>query len=241
MPKFKAFIKQFHWKILLIRILANGCALVFTAMIIPDIYFVTRTFLAIVLVSIGLGILNAIVKPIVLLLTGQFIFATFGLLVILVNALILYLLDWLFPNIFVVNNFFWALVGGAVLGLVSNTLENLLGLTPPIVPEADVELRKRIEAEQQATLVKLVAKPQTVVQHDVETQSVPDLTAAKAALDTLQVETAPAASSLPDKENLSEEPESNPPPPDASQMQGPETQEPQFDEKMDPNSNGGAA
>jgi len=238
MPKLKAFIKQFHWKILLIRILANGGALILTALIIPDIYFVDRTFRAIVLVSIGLGILNAIVKPIVLLLTGQFIFATFGLLVILVNALILYLLDWLFPNIFVVSSFFWALVGGGVLGLVSNTLENLLGLTPPIVPEADVELRKRIETEQQASLVKLVAKPQSVVQHDVETQSVSELTAAKAALDTLQVETEPAPNSLMDKENLSEDPESNPLPPDASQLGG---QEPQFDKKTDPNSNGGAA
>jgi hypothetical protein len=159
------------------------------------------------------------------------------LLVILVNALILYLLERFFPNIIVVNNFFWALVGGAVLGLVSNALENLLGLTPPIVPEADVELRKRIETEQQASLVKLVAKPQTVVQHDVETQSVSELTAAKAALDTLQVETEPAPNSLTDKENLSEDPESNPPP-DASQLGG---QEPQFDEKTDPNSNGGAA
>lgn len=238
MPKIKAFIKQFHWKILLIRILANGGALLLTALIIPDIYFVNRTLRAIVLVSIGLGILNAIVKPIVLLLTGQFIFATFGLLVILVNALILYLLDWLFPNIFVVGNFFWALVGGAVLGLVSNALENLLGLTPPIVPEADVELRKRIETEQQASLVKLVAKPQTVVQHDVETQSVSELTAAKAALETIQVVTEPAPNSRTDKENLPEDPESNPPPPDASQLGG---QEPQFDEKTDPNSNGGAA
>ena len=238
MPKFKAFIQHFHWKILLIRILVNGCALILTVLIIPDIYFATRTFLAVVIISIGLGILNAIVKPVILLLTGQFIFATFGLLVILVNTLILYLLEWLFPNIFVVNNFFWALAGGAVLGLVSNTLENLLGLTPPIVPEENIELRKRIGAEQQASLVNLVVKPQTVVQHDVETQSVSELTAAKAALDTLQVATAPVAISLPGDENILEPPESNPPPPDASQMQG---QEPQFDEKTDPNSNGGAA
>ena len=206
MPKFKAFIQHFHWKILLIRILVNGSALILTVLVIPDIYFTNRTFLAVVIISIGLGILNAIVKPVILLLTGQFIFATFGLLVILVNTLILYLLEWLFPNIFVVNNFFWALVGGAVLGLVSNTLENLLGLTPPIVPEENLELRKRIEAEQQASLVNLVAKPQTVVQHEVETQSVSELTAAKAALDTLQVATAPVAISLPDDEDIPEPP-----------------------------------
>lgn len=240
MPKFKVFIKQFHWKILLIRILVNAAALSLTVLVIPDIYFVAPTLLKILIISIGLGILNAIVKPIILLLTGQFIFATFGLLVVLVNALILFLLERLFPNSFVVNNFFWALVGGAILGVVSNALENLLGLTPPIVPEENLELRKLIEAKQQASLVTLVAKPPTIVQDDVETQSVSELAAAKAALEVLQVETEPDTNSLAGSENIAEPAETSEaslPPPDESQL--PE-QESQFDDKTDSESNGGA-
>jgi putative membrane protein len=148
MPKIKTFFKQFNWKIILIRILVNGVTLILTVLIIPDIYFVTPTFRSVLIIAIGLGILNAIVKPIILLVTGQFIFATFGLLLILVNALMLYILEWLFPNILVVDNILWALVAGAVLSLVSNTLENLLGLAMPIVPEENLEIRKRLEAEQ---------------------------------------------------------------------------------------------
>lgn len=240
MPKFKVFIKQFHWKILLIRILVNAAALSLTVLVIPDIYFVAPTLLKILIISIGLGILNAIVKPIILLLTGQFIFATFGLLVVLVNALILFLLERLFPNSFVVNNFFWALVGGAILGVVSNALENLLGLTSLIVPEENLELRKLIEAKQQASLVTLVAKPPTIVQDDVETQSVSELAAAKAALEVLQVETEPDTNSLAGSENIAEPAETSEaslPPPDESQL--PE-QESQFDDKTDSESNGGA-
>jgi len=243
MSKFKVFIQHFQWKILLIRILVNGGALIFTALIIPDIYFkpkptLLQTLLAVLIISIGLGILNAVVKPIILLLTGQLIFATFGLLVILVNTLILYLLARFFPNFFVVSKFFWALVGGAVLGLVSNALENLLGLEPPIVPEGDLELRKRIEAKQHASLVNLVVKPQTVMQHDVETQSASELAAAKASLDTLQVAPAPVPIAPPGEGNLPEPPESVPPPPDASQIQA---SEPQIDEKTDHINDGGAA
>ena len=169
-----------------------------------------------------MGILNAIIKPIILLLTGQFIFATFGLLVVLINALILFLLERLFSNRFVVNNFFWALVGGALLGLISNALENLLGLTPPIVPEDEPELRRRIEAKQQATLVSLVAEAPMILQPNVETQSVSENAAANAALEVLQVTAMPDTISLPDSETLSElfeHPAASPSPAGASQMQ----------------------
>lgn len=244
MSKFKAFIKQFHWKIFLIRILVNAAALSLTAVIIPDIYFVTPTLRSVVLISVGLGILNAIVKPVILLLTGQFIFVTFGMLVILVNALILYLLERIFSNVFVVNSFFWALVGGVVLGLVSNALENLLGLTPPIVPEQDFELRKRIEAEQQVSLINWVAKPSAIVQPDVETQSVSELTAASAALDALQAAGASDKNSLPESKNFTEtaEPsEANHSPPDAPQTKVAEPQDPELEEDPDNTGDGGAA
>ena len=44
MPKFKTFTQQFHWKPLLIRVVVNAAALILTAMIIPDIYFIDRSF-----------------------------------------------------------------------------------------------------------------------------------------------------------------------------------------------------
>lgn len=225
MQKLKAFIQQYNWKIVLIRVLVNGASLALTVLIIPDISFVTQDFWTVVISAIGLGILNAIVKPIILLLTGQFIIATFGLLVILVNALILYLLEWLFPNILAVDNLFWALIGAAVLGLVSNALENLLGLTPPIVPEEDFELRKRIEAERPASLVSLVTKPQAVVPSAVETQPVSGQAAAQAALEVIQAASGPEVPPQPDSQDLAEAPPAIPPSPDSAQA--PETLPPE--------------
>lgn len=227
MSKIKTFIQQFHWKILLIRILVNGASLALTVLIIPEISFVTQNFWTVIIAAVGLGILNAVVKPIILLLTGQFIFATFGLLVILVNALMLYLLEWLFPNILAVNSFFWALVGGAVLGLVSNALENLLGLTPPIVPEDDIDLRKRIEAEQPISLVTLVAKPQASVPSTTETQPVSQQDAAQAALEALraaEIEDIPAS---PNREVPPEPLKESPPVPAESQAADTGSSEPE--------------
>ncbi len=223
MSRLKTFTRQFSWKMVLIRIVVNAAALLLTALILPDIYFADHSFRSIVIIAIGLGILNAIVKPVILLLTGQLIFVTFGLLVILVNTVILWLLERFFPGTLVVNSLFWAFVGGALLGLFSNALENLLGLTPPILPDEERELRKRIEAEQVPTLLTMAIKPQAVVQHDVETQSVSDLMAAQAALDTLSSSAGPGRTASPQEADIEATPQE-------AGAQAPEDQEAQVRE-----------
>ena len=127
------FIKQFNWRFLLVRIVVNAIALAITAIVVPKINFVDRSIWNWLLMALMLGVLNALLKPILQFLTLQFIFATYGLVIVLVNTLILFLLSWLFPARFEVGSLLWALVGGLVLGLLSSFLESLLGLTMPIV------------------------------------------------------------------------------------------------------------
>ena len=139
--------KQFNWRFLLVRILVNAIALAITVAIVPKIDFVDASFRNWLFMAIMLGVLNALVKPLLQFLTLQFIFVTFGLVLVIVNALILMLLSLLFPNQFVVDSILWALLGGLVLGLVSSFFESLLGLTMPVVPDDPDALRGRVEAE----------------------------------------------------------------------------------------------
>jgi putative membrane protein len=141
------FLRQFNWRFLLVRILVNAIAVVITAAVTPKIYFVDKTFFSWLLIAVMLGVLNALLKPVLQFLTLQFIFVTYGLVIVLVNALILWLLSVLFPARFAVDNLWWALVGGLVLGLLSSFLESLLGLTMPIVPEEEAALRRQLEEE----------------------------------------------------------------------------------------------
>jgi putative membrane protein len=141
------FIKQFNWRFLLVRIVVNALALAITAAVTPKIYFVDKSVLSWLLMAIMLGVLNALLKPILQFLTLQFIFVTYGLVVVLVNTLLLWLLSFLFPARFAVDNLLWALVGGLVLGLLSSFLESLLGLTMPIVPDEPAELRQQVEEQ----------------------------------------------------------------------------------------------
>lgn len=127
------FTRQFNWRMILVRIFVNALALLFIS-ILPDIHFVEPTLLRILFVALILGILNAFVKPIIQFLTLRFIFITYGFAVVIINTIILLLLNVIVPGMFQVESLLWAILGGALMGLVAGFLENLLGLQIPINP-----------------------------------------------------------------------------------------------------------
>ena len=153
--KIERIPKQFNWRFLVVRIVVNALALVFTAAVLPKIYFIDKTFWNLLLMAFMLGLLNALLKPVLQFLTLQFIFVTYGLVVVLVNALLLWLLSFIFPNRFEAGGLVWLLLGGLVLGLLSSFLESLLGLTMPIVPDEPPELRQQVK--EQARQVEWIA------------------------------------------------------------------------------------
>lgn len=140
-------LKQFNWRIFLLRILANAIALILTVLILPDIYFLDFSIRSLLVVTLVLGVLNALVRPVLELLTIRLLFVSYGIVIVLVNMVILYMLAFLMPTRFSVNSLLWAFVGGLLIGIFGNFLENLLGITPPILPDEDKELRRQIEAQ----------------------------------------------------------------------------------------------
>ena len=153
------FIRNFNWRILLLRILINAVALFLTAALVPDIYFVNRSLASLLLLALGLGVLNAFVKPVLQVLTLRFIFASYGLIVILINTLILYLLAFFFPARFAVDHLIWAFVGGALIGAIGSLLESLLGVTAPIIGDRYPYERTKIKEEQGRGLEARIAQP----------------------------------------------------------------------------------
>jgi putative membrane protein len=181
------FVRNFNWRILLLRILINAVALLFTAALVPKIYFVERSLASLLLLALALGVLNALVKPVLQLLTLRFIFASYGLIVILINTLILYLLAFLFPARFSVDKLLWAFVGGALIGAIGSLLESLLGVTAPIVGDRYAYLRTKVKEEQVGGLETWIAQPLAVTEE-------PDANAAEAA--ELPAEATSAAESI---------------------------------------------
>jgi putative membrane protein len=134
------FLEHFRWKILVLRFAVNALALLATTLLVKNIYFVGdslgQKLGSLLLMAAMLGVLNALVKPVIQFLTMPFLFASYGLIVVVINALMLKILALVFPYRYTVNGLLWALLAGALIGLISSFLENLLGVTPPIRPGA---------------------------------------------------------------------------------------------------------
>ena len=115
--------QRFRVRPLVLRFLVNALALAVTAAIVPHIYFVgPNRVIWWLLAAVVFGLLNTWVKPLCQLLVMPLIFASYGLVLILVNTFMLYVVSWIFSNHFNVDRLLWAFVGGLVCGLVEGPL-----------------------------------------------------------------------------------------------------------------------
>ncbi len=107
---------------LLLRLLVSAGAVWLAQIIFPQ--FVEVVGIGDVLIfAVVLGILNALVRPILLLLTCPINFLTLGLFVFIVNAVVFWLATWLWPGV-AVAGFLGALVGSLFV-TVCSTVANL--------------------------------------------------------------------------------------------------------------------
>ena len=87
--------------------------------------------------SLLLGILNAILKPIIMLLALPLLVFTLGLFMFVINALLLYFVGFLLSPYFSVDTFWSAFWGALIISLVSVFLNTLTG-----VGSARVQIRR---------------------------------------------------------------------------------------------------
>lgn len=98
----------------------TAIALIITAHIVTG--FIVSSFGAAMLAAVVLGLVNAIVKPILVFLTLPLTIVTLGLFLFIINALTIWLAGTITPG-FIVTGFIPALLGSIVLTLVTSVLE----------------------------------------------------------------------------------------------------------------------
>lgn len=82
-------------------------------------------FTAALVVALVLGIINALLKPVLLILTLPINILTLGLFTFILNALLIILVSNIVPG-FIVDGFLVALIFGIVLSVVNTVLHNFL-------------------------------------------------------------------------------------------------------------------
>lgn len=105
---------------IIIRLVISALAIFVTAYLLPGVN--VEGWQTYFILAIVLGLINAILKPILVILTLPINIATLGLFTIVINALLIMLADKLVPA-FTVDGFLWALVFGIVLSLVNFVLK----------------------------------------------------------------------------------------------------------------------
>ena len=136
---------HFRVRPLLLRFVVSALSLAITVLIVPHVYFSgDYRILSWLLISAVFGLLMAFVKPLLQLLLLPLIFVSYGLVVVLINTLIIWLLALLFPERFHYEHFLWALVAGLVSGLLITLLDDVFGLSPPIIEGGPAALRKEM-------------------------------------------------------------------------------------------------
>ena len=101
---------------LIIRWILNTLALFLVVTIVPNFHY--KSWVSLFIAAAVLGLLNAIVRPVLFVLTLPLTIVTLGLFLLVLNAIMLELTDWLAPG-FGVDGFGWAVVGALILSVVS--------------------------------------------------------------------------------------------------------------------------
>lgn len=167
---------HFRVRPLLLRFVVCAVSLALTAIIVPHVYFSgDYRILSWLVISVVFGLLVAFVKPLIQLLLLPLIFVSYGLVVVLINTAILWILALIFPDRFQVDTILWALLGGLVSGVLVVLLENLFGLAPPIVQTESPELKETIAKQKPGLLeAELLAVTSRDAAAPVDTDMTPD-------------------------------------------------------------------
>ncbi len=104
---------------ILINLVLSAIVILAAAYLLPGIH--VANFTAALVAALVLGIVNAVIKPILLILTLPITIITLGLFTLVINALLILLTANLVPG-FKVDGFFWALIMSVFLAIVNTFL-----------------------------------------------------------------------------------------------------------------------
>jgi putative membrane protein len=110
---------------ILIQWLINALAVYATAHLLDGIHI--KSFGAAILVALVLGLVNALVRPILVFFSIPFIIVTLGLFLLIINAFLLLIATSLVSG-FSIDSFSWAIAGSVVISVISWILSSLFNL-----------------------------------------------------------------------------------------------------------------
>jgi putative membrane protein len=107
---------------IILNILIYSIAIFVTASILPGITI--SSYFAAIVAAVVLGIINSVLKPLMIILTLPVSILTLGLFVLVINGLLVLLASAIVPG-FHVNGFWWAIAFSLVLSIISSLMNSV--------------------------------------------------------------------------------------------------------------------
>ena len=108
----------------ILTLLISAGAVLLSAYLLPGVH--VDGFLTAIIVAVVLALFNAILKPILIILTIPITILTLGLFLLVINALIILITDFFIAG-FVVDGFWWALIFSLILSIITYVFESMAG------------------------------------------------------------------------------------------------------------------
>lgn len=107
---------------ILVKLLLSSLAVIIASYLLPGV--IVDSFFTAVIIAVLLSLLNVTVKPLLILLTIPITLLTFGLFLLVINAIIIQIAGAVVPG-FEVASFWWALLFSLLLSLINSLLSDL--------------------------------------------------------------------------------------------------------------------
>ena len=107
-----------------IRMGANAIAILLIAYLVPRVMSADGPMAALAAAFV-LGLVNAVIRPVLVLLTLPVTVVTLGIFLLVINGLLLWLVSAIVPG-FHINGFFGAVAGSVLVSIVSGVLTSVI-------------------------------------------------------------------------------------------------------------------
>jgi putative membrane protein len=120
--------EEFFMRDFIIRVIINALGIALIAQLLPGINVINNDLGTLLIIGFVFGIVNALLKPLLLLLTCPAVILTLGLFVLVINGIMLLVTASLVPARFEVDGLGWAVIGGILMSIISLVLESVFGV-----------------------------------------------------------------------------------------------------------------
>ena len=111
----------------LMRVIISAIAISVTAYLLPGITIANNDLGTVLIIGLVFGIVNGLIKPLLIFLTCPAVIVTLGLFILVINGAML-MLTATFVDALQIDGWGTAILGGIIMSIITMVFESILGL-----------------------------------------------------------------------------------------------------------------